>query len=418
MFCGECGEKLKKGDLFCEKCGAKVEVSNENKNTSNKSVTKTNSNPKKPMDKKTKMIIAIVAVVAVTLFVLYQVLSSMYSPKEIAKDYIEALINKDASKLYSYMEIDGDKTFVSKKTFEKLLDEQEYLVDIENYTITDVKYADGKLSASVKVSYTTKSSSRENTEIISLVKAKDKKLIFFDDWKIADLVSDSMIVEDYQITVPKDASITFADIKVDKKFIDKDESTDLLDVYVLPQVFDATVKLTAKLANGIELSDDVTPSGYYDSYKLSFNLENLSKDAKAKLTDVFTNDLKAIYQAGIERKTWDDIKNTYSKDDVDTSDWQEVYTEFVSDLEDSNNKLKAIEFTKVELSGVSLDDDGNLVIRARANYKYTVEYTPYGGEATTKDSSNYSTINLTYQMNGDEYALVNARSLVTYFSRY
>lgn len=417
MFCGECGEKLKKGDLFCEKCGTKVESIKEVKKTSKKSVSK-NSNLQKPMDKKTKIIIAIVAVIAVVLFVIYQFLSNIYSPKEIVKDYIEALINKDASKLYSYIEIDGDKTFVSKKAFEKLLDDKEYLVDIENYTITDVIYAEGKLSASVKVSYTTKSSSSENTETISLVKAKDKKLIFFDDWKIADLVSGSMIVEDYKITVPKDATITFAGIKVDKKFIDKDESTDLLDVYILPQVFDATVKLTAKLANGIELSDNVTPSSYYDDYKLSFNLENLSNDTKTKLTEVFTNNLKGIYQSGIERKTWDDIKNSYTKDSVDTDSWQEVYTEFVRDLEDSTNKLKAIEFTKVELSSVSLDDDGNLVIRAKVNYKYTIEYTSYDGDVTTKDSRNYSNITLTYQINGEEYSLVNARSLVTYFSRY
>lgn len=417
MFCGECGAKLKKGDLFCEECGAKVEKETDAQKVVKKENKTTNSNPKKPMDKKTKIIIAVVAVVAIVLFGVYQMFSNMYSPKEVAKDYVDALISKDASKLYSYLEIEGDKTFVDKKSFEKILEDEDYSVDIENYTITKVEYATGKLSATVTINYTTKSSSSEKTKTISLTKAKEKKLLFFDDWKVSDLSADSMIVEDYKITVPKDATVTFAGIKVDSKFIDKDESTDELDVYVLPQVFNVKVEITAKLSNGMELTNEVTPSSYYNSYKLSFSLDSLSKDAKEKLTNTFTTDIKALYQAGIERKTWDDIKATYTKDGVDTTDLQDTYTDFVEDLTEASNVLKSIDFTKVELSSLSLDDN-NLVVRAKVNYKYTVEYTPYSGEATTKNSSSYSYVTFTYQMDDDSYSLVNAKNLTTYFSRY
>ena len=31
MFCGECGTKNEKGAKFCEKCGAKLEVAEEKK---------------------------------------------------------------------------------------------------------------------------------------------------------------------------------------------------------------------------------------------------------------------------------------------------------------------------------------------------------------------------------------------------
>ena len=418
MFCGECGAKLKKGDMFCGECGAKVEHQEEVKKTVKKETTSSIPNPKKPMDKKTKIIIGAVAVVAVALFGLYQMFSSMYSPKSVAKDYVDALMKKDASKLYSYLEIDGDKTFVTKKSFEKILENDSYSVDIENYTITKVEYATGKLSATVTVSYTTKSSSSEKTKTISLTKSKDKKLLFFDDWKVADLSAESMTVKDYEITVPKDAEVTFASIKVDKKYLDKEESTETLDVYVLPQVFSAKTEIKAKLSNGMELSNEVTPSSYYDYYKLSINLDNLSKSAKETLTKVFQKDIKAIYQAGIERKTWDDIKSTYTKDKVDTSDLEETYTEFVSNLSEASSVLKTIDFTKVELSSLSLNDDGNLVVRAKVNYKYTVEYTPYGGEATTKDSTSYSYITFTYQIVGKDYSLIDAKNLTTYFSRY
>jgi len=418
MYCGECGTKLKKGDLFCGECGAKVEQTEEVKKISKKETSTTDLSSKKPMDKKTKTIIAIIAVVAVVLFGAYQMLSNMYSPKEITKDYIDALINKDASKLYSYLEIEGDKTFVNKKAFEQLLKNQESLVDIENYTITDVKYATGKLSATVTVSYTSKSSTTEKTKTISLTKAKEKKLLFFDDWKIGELSTNSMTVSDYKITVPKDASITFAGVKVDKKFIDKDESTKNLDIYILPQVFTAKVELKTKLSNGIELTNEITPSSYRNYYKLSFNLDSLTKNDKKTLTDTFEKDLKAIYKAGLERKTWNDIKSTYSKSGIDTDDLEENYTEFVEDLTDATNILKSINFTEVELSSASLDDNGNLTVRAKASYKYTVEYTPYNGEATTHDDSSYSNITFTYKMTGKGYSLVNTRNLVTYFSRY
>lgn len=417
MFCGECGSKLKKGDLFCGECGAKTEQVNDN----NVVVSKTNnssSNPKKPMDKKTKIIIAVVAGVAILLFALYQLFGNMYSPKEVAKDYIEALINKNASKLYSYVEIEGDKTFVNKKAFEKLLDNDSYSVDIENYTITDVEYGDGKLTADVTVKYTSKSSTSEKTKTISLTKAKDKKLLFFDDWKIADMSSDSMVVEDYEITVPKDTTLTFASVKVDKKFIDKDESTDDLDVYILPQVFTAKTEIKAKLANGMELTKEVTPSKYYNYYKLSLSLDSLSDKTKKSLANTFKKDLETIYKAAMDKKTWDDIKSTFAKKDVDTDDLKESYTDFVEDLTTSSNTLKSIDFTKVELSSLSLNSDGELVIRAKASYKYSIEYTSYSGEVTTKDDSDYSYITFNYKMTGKTYSLVNAKNLVDYFSRY
>ena len=418
MFCGECGAKLKKGDMFCGECGAKVEHQGEVTKTVKKDTSNNTPNPKKPMDKKTKIIIGVVAVVAVALFGLYQMFSNMYSPKAVAKEYVDALMKKDASKLYSYLEIEGDKTFVSKNAFKELLNDKSYSVDIQNYAITKVEYATGKLSATVTVSYTTKSSSSEKTKTISLTKSKDKKLLFFDDWKIADLSSESMLVKDYEITVPKDSEVTFASIKVDKKFLDKEESTSTLDVYVLPQVFGAKTEIKAKLSNGMELSNTVTPSSYYDYYKLSINLDNLSKSAKETLTNTFKKDVKEIYQAGIERKTWDDIKATYTKNKVDTSNLEKTYTEFVGYLGKASTILKSIDFTKVELSSITLDDDGNLVVRAKVNYKYSVEYTPYGGEVTTKNNSSYSYITFVYQMVGKDYSLIDAKNLTTYFSKY
>lgn len=39
MFCGECGTKNEKGAKFCEKCGAKLEVAEEKKESPKASTT-------------------------------------------------------------------------------------------------------------------------------------------------------------------------------------------------------------------------------------------------------------------------------------------------------------------------------------------------------------------------------------------
>ena len=73
MFCGECGTKNKNGALFCENCGAKIEGAKE--------VT---IKEKKPLTKKSKLIIAIVSVVAVIVIGLCIFLGSLTNPKNIA----------------------------------------------------------------------------------------------------------------------------------------------------------------------------------------------------------------------------------------------------------------------------------------------------------------------------------------------
>lgn len=418
MFCGECGAKLKKGDLFCGECGAKTGQTEEVKKVVKKESTNTSPSPKKPMDKKTKIIIAVVAVVAVGLFGLYQMFSNMYSPKEVAKDYIDALVSKDASKLYSYIELEGDKTFVTKNAFKTLLEDEDYSVNIDNYVITDVEYTSGKLSAKVTVSYTTKSSSSEKTKTISLTKAKNKKLLFFDNWQVADMSTDSMVVEDYEITVPKNSKVTYSGIKVDKKFLDKDESTENEDVYLLPQVFKAKTKIKVELSNGMKITDEKTPSSYYNSYKLSLSLDKLSDADKKSLTKTFKSDVEALYKNGIEKKTWDDVKTTYSKNNIDTDDLEDSYKDFFENLTDSSNVLKSINFTDVELSNLSLDSDGNLVVRAKTKYKYSIEYTSFNGETTTNDDNDSNYMTLVYKMTGKTYSLYEIKSITTYFSRY
>lgn len=148
MYCGECGAKLEKDATFCGECGAPVK---KEKETAHKSSEKKEESthvdrpPRKPMSKKTKIISVIVIVVIVGLFAAYQIVGNQFSVKTVAKEYVEALADNDWNKLYSYLNLEGDTTFVSQDIFKELMGDSES--KIKNFSIGEVTYDEGKLSA-------------------------------------------------------------------------------------------------------------------------------------------------------------------------------------------------------------------------------------------------------------------------------
>ena len=100
MYCGECGTKNNNGDRFCAECGAPLEQVVEQQNNSTVINTVT---PRKPMSKKTKIMILVAVLVIGVLGGAYKVGSDLTNTKEVAKDYIEASINQDGGMLYNYL---------------------------------------------------------------------------------------------------------------------------------------------------------------------------------------------------------------------------------------------------------------------------------------------------------------------------
>lgn len=175
MFCGECGTKNEKGAKFCEKCGAKLEVAEEKKESpkAQQQPVKTS----KPMTKQNKIIIAAVSAVVVLLIAFVAVGSSLASPKRLVKNYIDAISTKNYDKLYSYMVNveSGDKTFVSKDAFKEIYKAQESeMRKITNYQLGNIEYGLGKLTATVPVTYTYEGGSGEKDVDIKLQKSNKK----------------------------------------------------------------------------------------------------------------------------------------------------------------------------------------------------------------------------------------------------
>ncbi len=419
MFCGECGTKNKKGSLFCAECGARLEGSEVEATEEKEEVEeRKESKPKKPMSKKRKLaILAIVLVVAI-LGIGYKLESDATSPKAIAKKYITALADSDWDYLYQYIGIEGDSTFASKDIFKDLMSENNAGTEIANFKIKDVTYSSGNLNAEVDFVYTTKNNSSEQNGTVYLTKQKDKKYLFFDDWKISNFNKSSMVVEDYEIKVLKDSVVTYAGVEVDAKYKDANKSNEQYDVYLLPQVFMTSTTLKVVLASGLEVEDTVSPSSYYTSYTLSFDEDSLSEAEKTKITNQVKEDLTLLYTKAIANTPFADFQSEFAKDGLDLTALQNDYQELVTDLADAYNVLTSINFTGAVINDVELTSAGNLEIDMRVNYDYTVSYTSWNDEVSTHSDSDYNYVTVVLNYDNGSYYLVGVDDLMTYFSRY
>lgn len=415
MFCEQCGAKNNVQDAFCAECGAPLVHENVQQQPVTTNVV---SGPKKPMSKKTKIIIAVIAAVAILFGVGYKIGSDATDPKKVAEDYIQATVTKDADKLYKYLNLEGDTTFVSKKIFKNIIESNDADTGIENFKITGIEYGTGKLTAKVKFTYTMKESTTEHTDTVSLVKQKEKKYLFFDNWKISDNTNTSVTIDNFSIKVAKGSTVTFAGIKLTKDYLDKDESTSTLDVYKLPQVFTTETKIKAVLSNGMEIEEDVTPSTYRDSYTITFDEDNLSESAKEKITSKAKSTLTTIYTNVIANKAFSEFKSTFEHGKLDLTDLESSYTNLASDLASDTTKLTSINFKTVTLYSVDTNEDGNLKVKVKANYDYSVSYTDYNGEVQTHDDSDYDYITFVFAFDKNSYYVVDADNLIDYFSRY
>lgn len=415
MFCGECGAKNEKNSAFCSECGAPLEHDSEKQEVTTKVVKK----EKKPISKKNKIIIGVVILIVLILGIGYKVGDTLTSPKNVADDYIKAIVNSDGNALYKYLDLEGDKTFISKEVFNELLKNNSLLTsEVENYKITDVKYGDGKLTATVTFTYTLKDSSSEKTSSVKLTKQKKKKFLVFDNWEVSDSAVSQATVENYKIKVTKDSKLTFAGVEVSNKYLSKEDSTDTLDVYVLPQVFASKTTVKAVLPSGLEIEESITPSSYYSSHTVSFDEDSLTDSAKEKILTKAKEYLTTIYTNAIAKNEFDTFKSSFEHGSLDLTNLNTSYTSFLSDLESSSNTLTSITFTDLSIYDIELTNDGYLEVEVKANYDYEVKYTSWNDEEKTNSSDDYSYMTLVLTYDNNEYYLVDVDDLEDYFSRY
>ncbi len=427
MYCGECGAKNKKGARFCEECGKPLEAVDEKVSKAETSNSKgrrprpVKKAPveKKPMSKKAKVGIIIGVIVAVIVVAFIVIGNMLTDPKKIATEYFEAITSYDADKMYAYLDV-KESDFANKKIFKKIVDRQlketKNVPKVTNYKVTSTEKSSSGLVMYVKINYTMEGSTEDKTQTIELTKDKNKKFLFFDNWKIA--MTDVETVEDFELSVMKDSTVTLEGVKVDKKYIDKEESDDSIDVYKLPSLFPLEYEMQVALPLGFTLEDELDAGRYSKSQTVNLDEENIPEAEQKKIADKAKQDLLTLYNSAITNKSWDEIKSGFEYKDADLDDLKEAYEDLKEDLNSSSStKLTQIEYKDLELRSVDINDDGFLSMYVYAKYNYTVSYEE-DGQTKTKSKSTTDGMYLTYDYKENAYRLVDASSLQTYFSRY
>lgn len=401
VYCKECGNKVQKKDLYCGNCGVKIQQKNKKLGSIKK------------MEPKTKKKISFVLLIIIILILMVVLLSSHYSPKTVAKQYVEALVHQNYNRLYQYLELGSDKTFTNKTIFTQLMKESNQ-VEIGKYHVTAVESNDNG-TALVMISYYDKSDKTNKNMNVILTKQKRKKWIFFNQWKIASSETKKQVVEDFKVTVPKDSIVTYAGIKVHKKYLNSKESTKTVDTYILKQVFAFPTEIEIELPGGYKIEDHITPSAYRNRYSANISLSTILDKEQTEIKNTIKKDITTIYEYALKEKSYKEIKKKLK---LESDQWENTYKTFVSNLNKAYNKLTAIEFTNITLTSARLNENGNLEFKFKANYHYTIQYMDFTHQEQTKDSSSYSYMTISYNMEDGHYNIVNASDLEDYFSRY
>jgi len=412
MFCEECGTKNRKNANFCKECGAKInknetELLEKNEVIVSKPTYK-EIGPSQKKNKsfgKKKVLIILLIIVMLVFIAATLIFANSLKPKMVAQKYFVALMEEDGDILYKYLGVEN-KGITSKKIFEEVYDNESE--DLLNYKVVNESITTSGLEASVVIEYTLEDSVKTNEKRIELVKDKEKILLFFDKWIIAD--KSSIVVNDNNLKVPKGATVKLENIIIDKTYIDSESKKDY-DNYVIPQMFQGEYDAVVTLKNGIVLTSDVKigNSGVTDLLSLKTS-ESVENELEKKLGST----IDSLYASAIDNKKFDSISEEYKYENGDLSKLEKSYNDFEDSLSDNLKKFKV---TEIDIASCEVTAEGYLSVSAEVEYDYTVTYSFLGNEET-KNKDSDDKMNFVFDYSNGEYKLVDVNSMTTYFSRY
>lgn len=330
MFCEKCKKTGNPGDIYCTECGSKLKKK--------KSEFK--------LSKKTKNIILSIVIVIILLFLAYNTIYYLLSPKMVAKNYFEALINNDIDKIYSYIDYDSD--FVSKEILE---DKLVSLENVEDYEITNVKIGEKKAIVTIRYEL----NNEYNTVYVSLDRKKNKYLLF-DEYN----VESGKIVENITFKVPKGSTITIDDKDISKYLAKSND--EYFDYYEIPYMIKGSYEIMTSL-NNIDVNDEIEVSS---NQTYSINNVKLDDTLESTLKEIALNKLSVIYNSALSDKTFDEIKSNFNLTSYSTL--EDTYRSIKRGLNNSYIIVNNIEFKEASIERITYSNEGKLVITLDTDY--------------------------------------------------
>ena len=346
--------------------------------------------PKKKMSKKAKTIlfssIGAVAALLIAFLVFFLVGSNKYDYKNTAKDYVTALVSADWDKVLEYVDV-PESEFTSAESLKAV--KRDVIADkITSIEVTDTNEAlnnalgdladllgtsrGGSVKSDTKRMVVTYQTANNGGDTISFTmkNSGEKGMLFFDKYKVD---GSSLVASNYKVTVLSNATAYVDGIKLEDKYIDGSATTNGQKTYVIPSIFKGshTLKVTNNGMKDYEAEMKVTNSGSIKYVKAELLDETMDK-IKAKSIE----DTKALYDAAINRKAFDSIKNYFVSYSNYTSTLKSNYESFMKYEKSSDTVgITSITWNTVDSTVAQQSNvDGKVVVKAtvkvNANYKY------------------------------------------------
>lgn len=416
MFCSNCGTKNDDDAVFCQNCGTRIlednPVGNQGVNLS-KGIAQGEMPPVKSFKLSKKLIAAVVAVVAViaAIAVFVSVGRNVTDYKKTAGKYVKAVEGGDWDKAYSLMNL-PEGEFLTKEAFIQV-NEEKTAVEITNITVKDSSNLKDLLDEeestaggkSVIVTYSYPGAS-SNAEYITLDKIDSKFLFFFDEYKVS---SDGIVAFDSIVKVPVGSTLYINGIEVADSYKSSAKSTEKIDYYVIPYLFqgDNTIKVVNAYAE--ELEDVVYFSGQGDSYSVSVSSLSFKTELVEAVKAQAKEDLEKVAAAAVAQKSFSEIGLAYLPS-AETTVSNSYTRNALGDCHTSYRDVKSLSLSNVSAqvssNKVSVDsDDGLPYIRVSISYGLTGTYVYTYNNETKEGKSNSNSCTFTYKYSEGQWRI-------------
>ena len=406
MFCPNCGINNLEEAVFCENCGKRIvpaqqtEIKEPNDDSSKSAYATpdagvyectfpSQSVPRKPLSARAKIILVGLAAMAVLVIVYLCIGTILSNPQRIAESYFQQVSLNHYGKAYPYLHIE-DSPFMNKELFAKA-NESAY-PHIENYSVYESTYNASSYSSirknnkqgltkSYTAEYIEKDAARVRYTTLTLVKQKEKRLLFFNCWEVS--VPD-MIVSNYTIQVQNGLTVYVDDVLLTDEYKTNGLLIDSADTYessksastayekkagytyyLLDAVLSGDHTIKTKL-NGI--TDTVTTVAINQNEKSCIiNLKEDMADTAENLGTKAEKIMTAVYDAAMKTKEFSTISKYFITNMQDGVSYQ--YTSLINSFLRDWTDFK---FTNLKGQIINTMDDSLITVQLDYTYEYTI----------------------------------------------
>ncbi len=395
-FCTKCGTENEDEAIYCKNCGLKIKSTHQ--------VRQSIVDLKKYKDK-IGQLEKIQIVVIVELFCLFLVIGILLvlgirknTPEAVAQSYFQAYSDKNWAKVYNLMEHPEGALFEKSQFIEQMKNTE--VPEVINFELIKEKQSVAKIQKNFTVEYTVKGEGVQEMEL-SLMKQKDKTMLFFDSWKV---FSDQQVADEFYIYVPSGTSVAVDGIRLDdSKKIKSD--TGNMDKYNV-SLFIGSHKMQAAVPwfDVSETEFSVVQNGEFTLSELM-----LTNEGRAAIQAKMQEALEKIYRAAMKGEDYTAISALFL--DPESDSCRQSYDQFAENLrEQEDYTLNQAVFTDFQCEA-GYGDQG--MISAELTFDYETQYTItshswWGASKTEEENGNGNSFaKASFGYNGDTYKLAS-----------